>query len=403
MTHATVDTNVQQLTEYIHDWRGHDVHVDQTRRLVQNVALTGTRSKNGYRYSQNALRAAVSLYENKPVFLDHAVNVSRPFERSTRDLAGSIVRPRFENGRIRGDIQLLDTEAGNTLLALAETKNSAAGMSHVVLAERSTDQSVVEAIRDVISVDAVVFPATSSTFQESTHSPPGREVAGSYEAVLAEIDAQLSKHVKRLMTDIDVMSVQRLAIFPGCVVVEACAPPPRQPQCFSLDWRLEDGRVALGKKLAPLDVSELDCPKRPLRRMTGPDKSDQPDANSERVRDLQSQLQSAIAERDALRAQLQRIEHEQRAEKQRREVEQLLEASRLPPCAVTDMFRRQLIATPDADTRRALIRERQTVLAELRRQAPLSRERLDGGRSDTEQALIAAIRGGRRFVLSGTG
>jgi len=44
------------------------------------------------------------------------------------------------------------------------------GMSHVILAERSADRSVVETIHDVVSVDAVVFPATTTTFREQTTS-----------------------------------------------------------------------------------------------------------------------------------------------------------------------------------------------------------------------------------------
>jgi ubiquinone biosynthesis protein UbiJ len=40
-------------------------------------------------------------------------------------------------------------------------------MSHVVLAERNGDGAIVEKIHDVISVDAVVGPATTRTFRES--------------------------------------------------------------------------------------------------------------------------------------------------------------------------------------------------------------------------------------------
>src|SRR5437870_725900 len=113
----TPDT-LQQFVEHIHDWRSGEVLCDAAGRVVRNVALTGTQSRNGYRYTEEALRNAVPLYENKPVFLDHAANLARPYERSTRDLVGTIVQPRFEAGRIRGDIQVLPTEAGNTFLAL---------------------------------------------------------------------------------------------------------------------------------------------------------------------------------------------------------------------------------------------------------------------------------------------
>jgi hypothetical protein len=154
------------LIERYADWHN-GAAVEPQQRLVRNVALAGRESKNGYAYSEAALQGAVALYEHKPVFLDHAADKSRPQERSTRDLVGSIVNPRFEAGRIRGDIRVLETESGRTFLALAESDAPGVGMSHVVLAERNGDGAIVEKIHDVISVDAVVGPATTRTFRES--------------------------------------------------------------------------------------------------------------------------------------------------------------------------------------------------------------------------------------------
>jgi hypothetical protein len=141
--------------------------VDRRRKLVANLALSGPTSRNGYRYSESALQSAVALYEHKPVFLDHASDRARPELRSTRDLVGTIVQPRFEGGRIRGDVRVLDTDAGRTFAALCDADAPGIGMSHVVLAERSTDRSVVERIVEVLSVDVVIRPATTTTFREA--------------------------------------------------------------------------------------------------------------------------------------------------------------------------------------------------------------------------------------------
>src|SRR5690606_35903290 len=66
------------------------------------------------------------------------------------------------------------------------------GMSHVVLAMRSADKQVVERIEEVISVDAVVFPATTVTFQEQMRDEiEGGSVVGSLEGMLARIDEAL--------------------------------------------------------------------------------------------------------------------------------------------------------------------------------------------------------------------
>lgn len=163
-----------QLSERLSDWNT-ALSVDSKSRIVGNVALTGSDSRNGYRYSESALRDALPLYDHKPVFLDHANDRSRPRDRSTRDLVGSITNPRFESGRIRGDIHVLDTESGRTFLTLAASNAPGVGMSHVVLARRSHDGATVESIDDVVSVDAVINPATTTTFQESTNSTPSVE------------------------------------------------------------------------------------------------------------------------------------------------------------------------------------------------------------------------------------
>jgi len=175
------------LVEQSADWRS-ESRVDRAARLVSNVALAGPESKNGYRYAESALRSGAALYDRKPVFLDHAADARRPHERSTRDLVGSIIEPRFEGGRIRGDIQVLDTEAGQTFLSLVESDAPGVGMSHVVLAERGSDGMVVERIHDVISVDAVVRPATTTTFRESVGVQADGAVAAFEQAAALRVE-----------------------------------------------------------------------------------------------------------------------------------------------------------------------------------------------------------------------
>ena len=183
------------LTERVADWRS-DLRLDRQARLVQNVALAGRDSRNGYRYTEAALRTALPLYDHKPVFLDHSRDRSHPRDRSTRDLVGSIVNPRFEDGRIRGDIHVLDTDSGRTFLALVESDAPGVGMSHVVLARRSADGQTVEAIEDVVSVDAVVNPATTSTFRESLDIAD-EEISVGEAAAVVETDSVAESAVDR--------------------------------------------------------------------------------------------------------------------------------------------------------------------------------------------------------------
>ena len=135
--------------------------------------LAGCVSRNGYRYRSRTLAEAAALYENKPVFLDHAADPSQPRRRSARDLVGTLARVRFEpdvdGGRLRGDVRVLETESGRTFLALCEADGTGVGMSHVVLARRSPDGTHVESIEQVVSVDAVAFPATTTSFREQSN------------------------------------------------------------------------------------------------------------------------------------------------------------------------------------------------------------------------------------------
>lgn len=189
-------TPLQQLTEQIADWRSTELEVDRPARIVRNIALTGCKSRNGYEYTPEALRGAIALYEHKPVFLDHAARSTKPFDRSTRDLVGSIVEPRFEQGRIRGNIKVLDTEAGRTFLALTEADEMPVGMSHVVLARRSADRKQVESIEEVVSVDAVIYPATTASFREN------------YEGVEPDPVLDSEEKIRRLQSERDCLQEQ---------------------------------------------------------------------------------------------------------------------------------------------------------------------------------------------------
>lgn len=156
---------------------GDSLEVDRDNRVVRDVAITGSISRNGYRYDLGALERAAPLYVGRPVFLDHAIDPERPQSRSTRDLVGTVENAVFESGddegMIRGDIRVLDTDSGRLFLTLCESDGPGVGMSHVVLARRNEDGSVVEAIEKVVSVDAVVFPATTNRLSEQEETDAG--------------------------------------------------------------------------------------------------------------------------------------------------------------------------------------------------------------------------------------
>ncbi len=348
---------------------------------MRNVALTGAKSRNGYCYSEQALRGALPLYENKPVFLDHASGTRRPHERSTRDLAGSIVNVRFEENRIRGDIQALETDAGKTLLALAASDSPAVGMSHVVLAQRTADRTSVERIHDVVSVDAVVFPATAATFRESDegNATARTPLPGSAEELLAQIDRALPDHVERL-AGADWAEPRRVGLFADRLVVEGVRDDAVQQ--FQLGWEHRDGQIVLGETL---DETTAATP-----------------VISESVWAALGALQHLRRERDELRGQLDELQVRRQTDEQQQHVERLLEETQLPGFAITETLRRQLLDAEDDAERRALLTERRTLIDSSRRERPGSSERRSRSRkAPDDDAFVAAVRHGPRLAAVG--
>lgn len=158
-----------------------EAKVDRENRMLLGVALLGSVSKNGRRYSKEALRDAVRLYDGVNVYLDHpplSERRDRKGTRSVRDLVGKIRNPRLAGDRVRGDLQLLQSgEGAGVVLAMAETMPDAAGASHrargKVRAGTDGQPDVVTGLEDVAGVDIVTDPATVDGLFESVREAGG--------------------------------------------------------------------------------------------------------------------------------------------------------------------------------------------------------------------------------------
>lgn len=164
----------EQLRESLGDFLA-EATFDREAAVVRNVALLGPESRNGYRYTLEAMQDAVPLYEGRPVFIDHPEGATPGpdaprslVRRKLRDYAGKVAHPRLENQRIRADLHLLGPNAG-WLMSLIESAPADIGMSHVVLARRGAND-LVQHIERVVSVDIVAFPATTRSFTEGSVS-----------------------------------------------------------------------------------------------------------------------------------------------------------------------------------------------------------------------------------------
>jgi hypothetical protein len=188
----------EHLQEYV-DSRGVSLRVDRAAGVLRGVKLIGLESLNGRRYQPGALAAAVSLYEGAKV------NVNHPKEgplapRDYRDRLGVMRQVEF-----RADEGLFGNLHYNPKHALAEqlawdAENNPrnVGFSHNVLARlaRGGEQTIVEAITHVQSVDLVADPAaTQGLFEEADGAEPSREDATATE--LARLNAELEEAAVR--------------------------------------------------------------------------------------------------------------------------------------------------------------------------------------------------------------
>ncbi len=378
-----------RVVERIGDWRAAEVAIDAETGLVRNVALAGPESKNGYRYTEESLRRAAVLYADKPVFLDHGRDLSKPQERSTRDLAGHIVNPRYADGRIRGDIQTLGTEAGRTFLALAESGRGSVGMSHVVLVTQNRERTLVEEIHEVVSVDAVMFPATTSSLSEQagdlTAAPP---LFGSLESMLRQIDAQLPGRVRNITGDADAVC-ERVALFPRSLIVRLGEAAGCEQ--YRIGWRVRDGRVWLANEWEPVGDLDLSVESwqefgRAADFASGKDGTPSVEALTEQLRVVEEERQSLLVEVSELTA-----EREMAARVEA--VRCLLAESVLPEEAITETFRGQLLDAGDDEEREVLLQDRVELYERLKSRPPTSFSRADeGGATAEDEALVRLLK-----------
>jgi hypothetical protein len=162
------------LQEYVNS-SNQRLRVDRTSGVIRGVKLLGLSSRNGRRYREGALVEAVGLYEGAKVNINHPKG--HPFSpRDYQDRLGVVRGVAFRAGEgLFGDLHFNPKHAlSEQLVWDAEHAPQNVGMSHNVLARtsRSGDETVVEAITKVQSIDLVADPASTSGLYEHAE---GRE------------------------------------------------------------------------------------------------------------------------------------------------------------------------------------------------------------------------------------
>lgn len=181
----------EHLQEYV-DSRGVAVRVDRAAGVLRGVKLIGLESLNGRRYRPAALAGAVSLYEGAKVNVNHPKDGPLA-PRDYRDRLGVIRQVEFRTGEgLFGNLHYNPKHALAEQLAWdAENNPRNVGFSHNVLARlaRDGEQTVVESITHVQSVDLVADPAaTQGLFeQEAAESAEVDEAASEIARLAAEL------------------------------------------------------------------------------------------------------------------------------------------------------------------------------------------------------------------------
>jgi hypothetical protein len=184
------------LQEYA-DSRGVALRVDREAGVLRGVKLIGMESLNGRRYRPAALSTAVGLYEGAKVNVNHPKDGPLA-PRDYRDRLGVIRQVEYRPGEgLFGNLHFNPKHALAEQLAWdAENNPRNVGFSHNVLAKlsREGEQTTVEAITHVQSVDLVADPAaTHGLFEQETPE----EVADGSNDELKKLQTQLHESLSR--------------------------------------------------------------------------------------------------------------------------------------------------------------------------------------------------------------
>lgn len=207
------------LQEYV-DSRGVSLRVDRDAGVLRGVKLIGMESLNGRRYRPAALAGAVGLYEGAKVNVNHPKDGPLA-PRDYRDRLGVIrqVEHRPDEG-LFGNLHFNPKHALAEQLAWdAEHNPRNVGFSHNVLARLSRDgeQTVVEAITHVQSVDLVADPAATQGLFEQSGAERAAEAAASEQAT----------EVARLASLVEAAAVREASLCERLRALEAQLARPR--------------------------------------------------------------------------------------------------------------------------------------------------------------------------------
>lgn len=142
---------------------GTELRVDREKNIVYGVKLLGLESANRRRYTDDAARKAVPLYEGAKIYVNHSESPNRRGYQEQLGVARNVEhRPGDGNyGNVHYNPK---AQAAEQFVWDAENEPGNLGMSHSAMVEQRKGRDgwvTVEDISDVHSVDVVSNPATT--------------------------------------------------------------------------------------------------------------------------------------------------------------------------------------------------------------------------------------------------
>lgn len=184
---------MDQVLQELCDSRGAAMRVDRESGVIRGVKILGLESRNRRAYVPDALAAAAPLYEGAKVNVNHPKGLPGS-PRDYQDRIGTIRDVTMRTGEgLFADFHFNPHHpVTEQLLWDAEHAPENVGFSHNVEARtaRQGDQTVVEAILRVVSVDLVADPATTRGLYESAGEatePPAPESTRLAEATIEDL------------------------------------------------------------------------------------------------------------------------------------------------------------------------------------------------------------------------
>jgi hypothetical protein len=174
MTKTNITPAPTILQEYA-DNRGMTLRVDRDKGIILGVKLLGTVSRKGREYPKAVMAKALPLYEGMRVNVDHVDPGQR---RSLRDRIGLVKNVTLKEDGLYGDFHFNPKHALAEQIAWdAENAPQNLGFSHDTRggARNRNGRVVVESIDQVLSVDLVANPATTTGLFESADELPTPE------------------------------------------------------------------------------------------------------------------------------------------------------------------------------------------------------------------------------------